>query len=316
MKNGNIEDLEREAHADPKNTLLSLEFLLARARVYGTTTYLEILKDRSLWNKCSALIQDLVIEEVQKRLGHDFEWLETKLYSCADLSHRTSSFRHKDSGLILNLIPGGTYQMGDNNSLWTEESPRHPVTIGPFLIGRFPVTHSIWDQQLGLYAPEARGSNLPVTTASWNDCQRWLKWLGSGLRMPSESEWEYACRAGSTSSYFWGDVMDDSYCWHQGSVSDTNWPMPVLEHFEAGKWNSFGLVDMSGNVYEWCEDQWENDYKSGPKDSNPRFGISAGRVGRGGCWTSETERCRSAYRGGKLGNDRTGGVGLRVAKTL
>ena len=114
--------------------------------------------------------------------------------------------------------------------------------------------------------------------------------------MTSESEWEYACRgtghpAGTTTQYFWGDEMDDSYCWYgENSGKKTH---AVTEHMN--KANAFGLVDMSGNVWEWCQDKRINNYNNGPRDSLPRTSDSSYRVYRGGGWASvllPTVRCK------------------------
>jgi formylglycine-generating enzyme required for sulfatase activity len=159
-----------------------------------------------------------------------------------------------------------------------------------------------------------------VKQVSWDDCR--LVAYAAGLRLPSEAEWEYACRAGTTTKYFWavphrrtggsGDEMDDSYCWYKGnSESRTH---AVTEH--TNKANAFGLVDMSGHVWEWCEDQWIGDYKNGPYDSLPRTSNSPYRVLRGGCWLYGKGNCRSAFRFNYAPENRFHTVGFRVARTF
>jgi formylglycine-generating enzyme required for sulfatase activity len=128
---------------------------------------------------------------------------------------------------LLNLIPGGTFQMGDGESEYEWERPAHRVMIKPMLIGRFPVRQAEWTRFSEKKSTwfgfsndsenpsEFKGPDNPVESVSWDDVQNWLKKAGGGLRLPSESEWEYACRgtghpAGTTTQYFWGAEMDDS----------------------------------------------------------------------------------------------------------
>jgi formylglycine-generating enzyme required for sulfatase activity len=130
--------------------------------------------------------------------------------------------------------------------------------------------------------------------------------------LPSESEWEYACRAGSSTQYFWSNQMKGSYCWYsKNSGAQTH---PVSMHRE--KINVFGLVDMSGNVWEWCQDQWIVNYKDGPYDSKPRTSNSLLRVVRGGSWFSDAKRCRSGYRDRDPQSDRFNRLGFRVFRSI
>jgi formylglycine-generating enzyme required for sulfatase activity len=180
------------------------------------------------------------------------------------------------------------------------------------------VTQAQWQKIGGNNPSEFMGADNPVEQVPWDDIQKsWLKKAGDGLRLPSESEWEYACRgtghpAGTTTQYFWGDEMDDSYCWYEGnSGSRTH---AVTEH--TNKTNAFGLVDMSGHVWEWCEDQWVNNYNNGPRDSQPRTSDSSGRVVRGGCWYDYAGDCRSANRDYDTPSYRYDSIGFRVSRTL
>jgi formylglycine-generating enzyme required for sulfatase activity len=158
--------------------------------------------------------------------------------------------------------------------------------------------------------------DLPIDSVSWDDIQSWLKKAGGGLRLPSESEWEYACRSGSTTQYFWGDEMDDSYCWYDADTSKLpEHTREVNLHFDQKKWNAFGLVDMSGNVWEWCQDDWVKNYKNGPRDSQPRTSKSSNRVFRGGCWNFYAVGCRSANRYYDAPSFRVNYSGFRVSRT-
>jgi formylglycine-generating enzyme required for sulfatase activity len=317
-----LEELKRRLAADPKNSQLQCELLNARARIDGAAVYLEALDDRLIWNQCPEAVQDLAIGEVKQRLRPDYEWQKTQLYSCGGQSHRIATFEHTKTGILLNLIPGGTFQMGDDNSDYEQERPAHKATIKPMLIGRFPVTQDEWPKIGGKNPSEFNGLDKPVETVSWIDVQGWLKKAGGGLRLPSESEWEYACRgtghpAGTTTQYFWGDEMDDSYCWYDVNCYNAGHEQTreVSLHFDQQKWNAFGLVDMSGYVFEWCQDQWIGDYKNGPRDSQPRTSNSSVRVVRGGSWYNYADSCRSARRDDLAPSDRSNNVGFRVSRT-
>jgi formylglycine-generating enzyme required for sulfatase activity len=312
-----LEELKRRLAADPKNSQLQCELLNARARVEGAAVYLEALDDRLIWNECPELVQDLAIGEVATRLGAAYEWQESQLYSCGGQSHRTATFEHTKTGILLNLIPGSEFIMGDDSSEYENERPAHKVTIKPMLIGRFPVTQTQWQKIPENNPSEFKGLDNPVEQVSWEDCQNWLKNAGDGLRLPSESEWEYACRgtghpAGTQTQYFWGAEMDDSYCWYGKNSRDKT--HAVTEHMN--KANAFGLVDMSGNVWEWCQDNWVDSYNNGSRDSQPRSSNSSNRVVRGGGWVNDAGYCRSAIRLDDTPGGRYDNLGFRVSRTL
>lgn len=281
---------------------------------------LEILKDRLVWNKASHEQQDRVIKQVARNLGDEYEFKETKIFTCAEQRHRIATFQHFETGLLLNLIPGGSYEMGSSE---TNGIPVHRVVIQPFLIGRSEVRKSIWAKFSNVISPKFEGSNSPIESVSWNDCQAWLKKVGGGLRLPSESEWEYACRAGSVSNYFWGDSMDDSFCWYKENRNNygRGKPLEVTQHFKMGKWNSFGLLDMSGNLWEWCEDRYAS-YEFTPRNSQAVTGNASSqysaqtRIIRGGSWSHNSSYSRSAVRGKYYPDRRHNFIGIRVARSL
>lgn len=274
-----------------------------------------VLNDREQWNETENEKQDWVIKRVGEKLGAGYHYHETETYECNGITQRIASFRHIKSQLILHLIPGGRYSMGSMQS--PDERPVHAVTIKPFLIGRFELRQYSWDKIGGAKNTKVSGPNLPIDSVSFADCQAWLKKAGSGLRLPSESEWEYAAKAGSTTRYFWGDSINPDYFWFSGNENKLDSrSRAVTLHYQLKKWNAFGLVDMSGNLWEWCEDHWINDYYNGPSNSQPRRDDPKTRVARGGSWIASADTGRSANRGNFVVQARDSSLGLRVAKSL
>ena len=211
-------------------------------------------------------------------------------------------------GVTLELIeiPGGTFWMGSPDGVGEEdERPRHQVTLAPFYIGTYPVTQVQWQAVMGNNSSYFKGADRPVEQVSWNDCQEFVKKLNANqsvethgraslqFRLPTEAEWEYACRAGSEAIYSFGDdpAQFGTYAWFsENSGSQTH---PVGQKSP----NAWGLCDMHGNVWEWCQDWFADTYYANSPQENPQ-GPSSGqyRLLRGGSWGSSTDNCRSAYR--------------------
>jgi len=274
---------------------------------------LVILEDRELWARAPEAVQDAVITEVGKGLEPDYKFLRTEVYSCGGQHHRLATFEHIQTGMELNLIPGGLFDRGTSNSQaeadWCEkhssgitqewiaqETPVLTVIVPPMLVGRNPVLIPEWEK---MTKPKAKdSSDLPITDVSRLDILKTLEKCSGQLRMPSESEWEYACRAGTATRFFWGDSMDNSLCWHSQNSGDKI--HGAKEHASAV--NAFGLVDMLGNVLEWCEDHYSSHYSPGAKDHHPSLlpdpAADAERVVRGGCAWYTPGFCRAAARAG------------------
>ena len=215
------------------------------------------------------------------------------------------------------VIPSGTFMMG------YEEGPQHEVRIGHrFAVGRYPVTFEEYDR----FARETgRGRSddqnwgrgrRPVIDVSWDDTQAYVKWLsketGQPYRLLSEAEWEYACRAGTTTRYSWGNDLP--------TPKQANFGSNVNKTSEVGSYppNPWGLYDMPGNVWEWVEDCWNESYEGVPKDGSPwTSGDCSRRVLRGGSWFNGPGYLRSAYRLRYIISGlRNLNVGFRVARTL
>jgi len=205
-----------------------------------------------------------------------------------------TAIRHKASGIELVLIPPGEYTMGspaDVKEGDADEVP-HKVKISkPFYLGRTEVTQKQYKAIRGKNPSRFIGENLPVEKVTWHDASAFCKALGEGFRLPTEAEWEYACRAGSQSRWFFGDDEKElgRHAWYKDNSDEKT-------HDVATKLpNKFGLYDMHGNVWEWCRD-WYGDYAEGEQENpqGPEEGTK--RILRGGCWISNANPTRLAYR--------------------
>ncbi len=198
-------------------------------------------------------------------------------------------------GMRFKLIPAGSFRMGSNSSeANSDESPVHRVTITrPFYIGVYEVTQEQYESVMGTNPSRFRGSNRPVEQVSWNDavefCRRLSEIEGVTYRLPTEAEWEYACRAGTTTEYYWGSDSAGRYAWNSENsgrqTHDVGQKRP----------NAWGLYDMAGNVWEWCSDWYGSYGRSAQVD--PRGPSSGdGRVLRGGSWADDPRNLRVSNR--------------------
>jgi formylglycine-generating enzyme required for sulfatase activity len=220
------------------------------------------------------------------------------------------------------LIPPGRFWMGspeDEEGHWNNEGPRHRVLISkPFYMGKYQVTQRQWQAVMGdnpAYFKES-GLDAPMEQVSWQDFQEFCAKTGTAL--PTEAQWEYACRAGTTSPFNLGPTItpervnyDGNYPY--GGASKGIWRKKTVEVGSLDNANGFGLYDMLGNVYEWCGD-WYGEYYYGSSPEVDPAGPSTGsyRVERGGGWVSFARCCRSAFRGGYRADWRDSFLGGRV----
>ncbi|MEB3886991.1 formylglycine-generating enzyme family protein, partial [Lyngbya sp. CCY1209] len=237
-----------------------------------------------------------------------------------------------------------------------EEEPQHRVTIQPFLMGKYPITQAQWRRVANW--PKLRrdldpdpaifkGNNRPIEQVSWYDaiefCARLAKATQKPYRLPSEAQWEYACRAGTTTPFHFGKTLstdianyDGNYTYGSGVKGVYRNETTPVGHFQVA--NAFGLYDMHGNVWEWCADPWHENYNGAPSDGRVwdendndyqvydidvlvnLLKTSKSRVLRGGSWGSNPENCRCAdrywYGPGSLGNYSGFRVSCRPPKTL
>ncbi len=225
------------------------------------------------------------------------------------------------------LIEPGTFMMGSpsNEKGRYHDEQQHQVTItNPFYIGKYEVTQAQWQSVMGSNPSRKYGvgSNYPVYGVSWNDCQKFITKLnqtGQGtFRLPTEAEWEYACRAGTTERFYWGDDPYDSlingYAWYRGNNPDEGTEGFGTKEVGTRLPNQWGLFDMSGNAFEWCQD-WYGYYPTTPiVDPKGKY-LGSERVVRGGIWGDKARDCRSAYRYSKYPSIDIVYYGFRLCRT-
>ena len=225
--------------------------------------------------------------------------------------------------LTMVLIPKGKFLMGspDDEANREDDEMQHKVTISkPFYMGKFEVTQEQWGLLMDTNPSEFIGKKIPVTNVTWDECQDFIKKLNkktkSKFRLPTEAEWEYSCRAGTSTDYSFGDLINPSNANYRDPEKDEDSePLPVGRY---NKSNAFGLCDMHGNVLEWCNDWWDW-YENYPDEDfiDPQ-GPSEGdyRIFRGGSCFENPSELRSAYRGSGVPSDRHGALGFRLTMTI
>jgi formylglycine-generating enzyme required for sulfatase activity len=212
------------------------------------------------------------------------------------------------------LIGPGSFIMGsDENTGDGDESPEHKVTLSQaFYLGKYEVTQEQWTAVMGGNPSEFKGAQRPVDTVSWNDCQAFLAKLqdrtGRKFALPTEAQWEFACRAGTVTPWSFGahDQPAADYAWIGSNSGGTTHPVG------GKKPNAWGLYDMHGNVWEWCADWYAKHAYAGGEVTDPQGPASSeGRILRGGAWGEHPNNMRSACRN-CIGPDvRHNGTGLR-----
>ena len=236
---------------------------------------------------------------------------------------------------------GGDHGDAEEPGRFTDEGPQRPVNVPrPLAVGRFAITFEEWDaaqqhpewaKHSGLKPRRPDDSNWgrgrrPVIDVSWDDAQAYCRWLtavtGKPYRLPSEAEWEYCCRAGTETAYWWGPSISANQANYSGNPTHAAAPkgddlgrtIPV-NSFEANPW---GLYQMHGNVWEWCQDEWHENYKGAPDNSSAWQSHASGgeRIIRGGSWGDNSRDLRSADRGRSATANRLSNTGFRVVRTL
>jgi formylglycine-generating enzyme required for sulfatase activity len=235
-------------------------------------------------------------------------------------------------------IPGGKFLMGSPENepqRRDSESPQHTVTLQPFFMGKFPVTQAQWAAvatlekvkiDLELDPSKFKGANRPVEHVFWHEaiefCARLSNKTGKNYRLPSEAEWEYACRAETTTPFHYGETITTDLANYNGNYTYGSAPKGEDRQrtTEVGSFppNAFGLYDMHGNVWEWCLDSWHDNYNGAPTDGRAwvNDNDNQNKIVRGASWNSNPRICRSAHRRSYRRNNMAVNVGFRVVAAL
>jgi len=269
----------------------------------------------------SAQIKKELIENPERALGQEFEF---DIITINDRGEEIKRSRGKarqriedlGGGVFLEMvyIPGGEFLMGSpkNEEGWdNRESPQHKVTVSPFFMGKYPVTQEQWETVIGSNPSHFKGPKRPVENVSWEDavefCKRLSQKTGRVYHLPSEAEWEYACRAGTTTPFYFGETITPELANYGEKYEGTT---------DVGKFspNAFGLYDMHGNVWEWCADPWHDNYEGASSDGSVwKSGENAQyRLLRGGSWDDNSNDVRCAARGRHYPVDWDISIGFRV----
>ncbi|HAJ59449.1 MAG TPA: sulfatase-modifying factor protein, partial [Cyanobacteria bacterium UBA8543] len=265
-------------------------------------------------------------------------WFGEKVTYEINRSRKRAEFFAEDlgNGITLEMIaiPGGTFPMGspENEPERNEyEGPQHTVTIQPFFMGKFTVTQAQWRVvasfpkvkiDLDPDPSNFKGANRPVECVSWYDavefCERLSRKTGQRYQLPSEAEWEYACRAGTDTPFHFGETISTELANYNGNYTYASSPKGTYREqtTDVGSFsaNAFGLYDMHGNVWEWCADQWHDSYDGAPIDGSEwaTDNDNASRLLRGGSWDFNPRDCRCAYRFRRTPGYGSDFIGFRV----
>ncbi|MCC3416795.1 MAG: formylglycine-generating enzyme family protein [Microcoleus sp. PH2017_29_MFU_D_A] len=315
----------------------------------GLDLLLQGLNDKSLQVKFAVynLLKDRDESKIKWQLNNffytfNFDVITVDHYSGNENSRCVKSAQvfNEDLGDKLALqmvyIPGGKFEMGASH-LGSEQKPSHQVTIQPVFMAEYTVNQAQWERVMKSNPSHFKGAKRPVEQVSWDEaiefCDRLTQKTGNSYRLPSEAEWEYACRAGTNTDFYFGSTITTD-------LVNTSFDVPYTSSFPAfegldtdyafihrsnqttnnGKFypNSFGLYDMHGNVWEWCSDCYHSNYNGAPSDgSSWEIGGSENqRMLRGGSWDSDSSKCSSLYRYSLSRDSRRNDIGFRVVIDL
>jgi formylglycine-generating enzyme required for sulfatase activity len=245
-------------------------------------------------------------------------------------------FTERVNGISIDMvaIPGGRFWMGSPDGeadRYDDESPQHEVSVPDFFLGKFTVTQAQWravaqlpqiNQSLNADPSKFKGDNRSVEQVSWDEaqefCARLSQATGKAYQLPSEAQWEYACRAGSTTPFAFGGTLNTDIANYNGNYTYANGKKGVWrkQTVDVGSFppNAWGLYDMHGNVWEWCEDRWHDNYNSAPTDGTAWIDNGTKyKLLRGGSWYRYPKYCRSAHRYNNSRDNRNINVGFRLS---
>lgn len=239
------------------------------------------------------------------------EFADTTLVDNAATEKKGRFFIANDVEFFMVQVEGGTFDMGSTTGE-NDEKPVHSVTLSRYYIGETEVTQALWEAVMGSNPSYWKGDNLPVEQVSWRDCQAFIKKLnelmGESFRLPTEAEWEFAARGGNNSEGFEysGSKYRDEVAWYADNSGDYTHDVATKSP------NELGIYDMSGNVWEWCQD-WYGSYGSSAQSDPTGYSSKSYRVLRGGSWHSGANSCRVARRNIGTPTGADSHVGLRLA---
>lgn len=224
-----------------------------------------------------------------------------------------SVWKEPSSGMEFVWIPSGCFQMGSSGNDEMDEQPIHQVCLKGFYLGKYEVTQAQYQSINGSNPSHFANPNNPVEMVSWKQAQTTAEGLStrSGLkfRLPSEAEWEYACRAGGKHQENCGEGALDKLAWYGNNSNKATHAVGQMQP------NAWGLYDMSGNVWEWAQDNWHDDYKGAPSDGSAWEG-GGDRILRGGSWFDEAPDLHTAERSFNEEAMRLFNIGFRLVRTL
>ena len=229
---------------------------------------------------------------------------------------RDKTYTANGVSFTMKPVAGGTFTMGatsEQKNSDDDEKPKHTVTLSDYYIGETEVTQELWAAVMGSNPSHFTGNmQRPVERVSWDDCQTFIRKLneltGANFRLPTEAEWEFAARGGRNSRgyQYSGSSNIGDVAWYDDNSSDTTHPVKTKSP------NELGIYDMSGNVWEWCQD-WRGPYSSSSQTNPTGPSTGSGRVYRGGSWFNFVHSCRSAYRYSSTPDFRDDLLGLRLS---
>ncbi|TGO02528.1 sulfatase-modifying factor protein [Candidatus Thiomargarita nelsonii] len=261
-------------------------------------------------------------QKAQEKKGKLFKFEIVTVNARGKIIKRTrkqARYQTEDLGKGVTLemvsIPEGRFLMGspETEKYRNREGPQHQVTLEPFYMGKDPVTQAQYEAVMGKnpswFKSWFKGKNRPVEKVSWHDavefCERLSEMTGRTYRLPSEAQWEYAARAGTTTPFYCGETITSKLA---------NYGLNRKKTTDVGSFppNAFGLYDMLGNVWEWCADPWHNNYEGAPSDGSVWEGEDPYRLLRGGSWNHSPSNCRCAYRDSNTSGNWYYSIGFRL----
>lgn len=282
-----------------------------------------VLEQKESWELqwlAYGLLEKQPSEIIKARLEKHFPWYEFESVTVnrrGEIIKRTpgrAKYYREDlgNGIYLDMVyvAGGNFIMGSPSSekdSSDRERPQHEVTAPSYWMGKYAVTQEQWEAVTENNPSAFKEAKRPVDFVSWDDCQEFCQKLSSNIgknyRLPSEAEWEYGCRAGTTTAFHTGETIISNLANYDGDYTYLEegkglWRNRTVE-VETFPPNTFGLYEMHGNVWEWCEDGWHDNYQEAPRDERAwtdNHSQTSARVLRGGSWFNSLTHCRSARR--------------------